>query len=216
MKKIGRAALLAFALLTPPALVTVLLAAGIGAKDKIGTATESEFDPKQMGRIYWKYSHLRALASIWLFFEPTAVKLLQCQEAPAAHRLSIPFTTTYGSVNVPLLLVQATVNGKPATLIFDTGAQFLTITPELAEGLRPIGTVEHVGLGVKTESTRVIVQIKLGGVTFPYCAAESQDLSGLSSGLGVKIDGLLGQSVLSQFTAITLNYTNNTVDFTGI
>lgn len=216
MKKIARAALLAFPLLIPTALVTVLLDMGIYANDKFRIATEPKFIPKQIRPACWRYGQLRALGWIWLFFEPTRIELLQCQEALAAERLSVPFTSTYGNVNVPLLLVQATVNGRPATLIFDTGAQFLTITPELAEGLPPLGTVEHIGLGVKTESIRVTVQIKLGGVTFPHCAAETQDLSGLSSGLGVKIDGLIGESVLSQFKSITIDYTNHTVDFAGI
>lgn len=165
MRKLARAALLTFLLLTPLALVTALPVTDTYAK--------------------------------------------------AVEQISIPFTPTYGNVDVPLLLVRATVNGKPATLILDTGAQFLTITPELADGLQPIGTAEHIGLGVTTRSSRVIVEVKLGGATLSHCAAETQDLSGLSSGLGVKIDGLIGESVLFQFKAVTIDYTNHRVDFAG-
>ena len=150
-----------------------------------------------------------ALAFIWLFFAPTTQKILQCQETPVAQRVTIPFTTAKGSIGVPLLLVQATINGKQATLILDSGAQNLTITPELANGLRPLGKVEHHGIGGKTESTVVAVQVRLGGVTFPNCLAGTQDLRAVSSGLGVKIDGLIGESVLSQFKTITIDYTNH-------
>jgi len=214
MKKIARSALLAFPLLIRPTLETTSCGHGMWVEDSC--RTEAELDPKRIDRTRWKHIPLGALALICLFFEPTTAKLLQCQEPPVEQQVSIPFTTAYGNVDVALLLVQASINGKPATLIFDTGAQFLTITPELAEGLQPIGTAEHIGLGVKTISSRVIVPVKLGGVTLPHCAAETQDLSGLSDGLGVKIDGLIGESVLSRFKAVTIDYTNHMVDFVGI
>jgi len=150
-----------------------------------------------------------ALVFIWLFFAPTTEQILQCQETPVAQRVTVPFTTAGGNIGVPLLLVQATINGKQATLILDSGAQNLTITPELANGLRPLGKVEHHGIGGKTESTVVAVQVRLGGVTFPNCLAGTQDLRAVSSGLGVKIDGLIGESVLSQFKTITIDYTNH-------
>jgi len=152
-----------------------------------------------------------ALAFIWLFFAPTAEEILQCQETPVVQRVTIPFTTAKGNIGVPLPLVQATINGKPATLILDSGAQNVTITPELANGLRPLGKVEHNGVGGKTESNVVVVQIRFGGVTFPNCLAGTQDLRAVSSSLGVKIDGLIGESVLSRFKTITIDYTNHMV-----
>jgi hypothetical protein len=48
--------------------------------------------------------------------------------APVENR--IPFTVAKGEVNIPLLLVQATINGKPVTLIFDSGAQALGVAPD--------------------------------------------------------------------------------------
>lgn len=214
MEKIARSALLAFPLLIRPKLGTTSCGHGMWAEDN--RRTEAKLHPKRIDRTRWKYTRLGWLALICLFFEPTTAKLSQCQEPPVDQQVSIPFTTTYGNVDVPLLLVQASINGKPATLIFDTGAQFLTITPELAEGLQPTGTAEHIGLGVKTISSRVIVPVKLGRIALPHCAAETQDLSGLSDGLGVKIDGLIGESVLSQFKAVTIDYANHVVDFAGI
>src|SRR6516225_9414 len=154
-----------------------------------------------------------SLAFIWLFFALTTEEILQCQETPVAQRVTVPFTTAEGNIGVPLPLVQATVNGKQATLILDSGAQNLTITPELANGLRPLGKVEHHGIGGKTESSVVVVQIRLGGVTFPNCLAGTQDLRAVSSGLGVKIDGLIGESVFSRFKTITIDYTNHMVYF---
>ena len=156
-----------------------------------------------------------ALVFIWLFFAPTTEQILQCQETPVAQRVTVPFTTAGGNIGVPLLLVEATINGKQATLILDSGAQNLTITLELASGLRPLGKVEHHGIGGNTESTVVAVQIRLGGVIFPYCLAETQDLRAVSSSLGVKIDGLIGESVLSQFKTVTIDYTNHTVYLYG-
>jgi len=161
-----------------------------------------------------------ARAALLAFFLLAPLPLLTALPVPGAYarvkqQISLPFTATYGNVGVPLLLVQATVNGKPATLIFDTGAQFLTITPELAKGLQPIATDEHFGLGITTQSSRVIVPVKLGNLTLRQCVAETQDMSNLSGGLGVKIDGLVGESLLFRFKAVTIDYENHIVDFAG-
>jgi hypothetical protein len=209
--------LLVLPVLTRPASVGLFLATGIGTKDKSRTETEVNSSPKQSGGTRSKCIRSRgASALFWTSLEPPIAKVLQCHEPLVERQLSIPFTVTYGNVNFPLLLVHASVNGRPATLILDTGAQFLTITPELAEGLQPTGTVEHIGLGVRTQSTRVTVSVILGGVTLPHCAAETQDLSNLSNGLEVEIDGLIGESVLSQFKAVSIDYVNHLVNFTRI
>jgi hypothetical protein len=193
--------------------MTILVAAGASANDKSRTETASEPNCAQISHRYREYGRIGrlALAFIWLFFAPTTDKILQCQKTPVAQRVTVPFTTADGNVGVPLLLVQATINGKQATLILDSGAQHLVITPELANGLRPLGKVEHGGIGGKTKSSVVAVQIRLGGVTFPYCLAETDDLRAVNSSLGVKIDGLIGESVLSRFKTITIDYTNHMV-----
>jgi hypothetical protein len=216
IKRITRAALLACPLLIPGPLATMSHAVGTFAEGKSRQETNLEANQGQLERTDGKYSRVGALVLTSLALQAVNAKQRQRQEAPAPQLLSIPFKTTYGNVDFPLLLVQATINDKPATLIFDTGAQFLTITPDLAVGLQRMGTVEHVGLGVKSESSRVAVQFKLDGIVFPHCVAETEDLSGISGGLGVKIDGLIGESVLSQFKAVTIDYVNRTVDFTGM
>jgi len=40
-------------------------------------------------------------------------------------------------------------------------------------------------------------------------------MSSLSSGLGVKIDGLVGESLLSRFKTVTIDYVNRMVYLAG-
>jgi Aspartyl protease len=138
------------------------------------------------------------------------VSVIQPAQA-AAQANQIPFTVAAGEANIPLLLVQATINGKPATLIFDSGAQALGLSPELVKGIKPMGKVNHSGVGGGTVSEVVPVDLQLGTDSFHRVLAETNDLKAINSGLGVHVDGFLGESILSQYKTVTIDYANKVV-----
>lgn len=129
--------------------------------------------------------------------------------APVENR--IPFTVAKGEINVPLLLVQVTINGKPAVLIFDSGAMALGLTPELVKGVRPLGKVNHSGVGGGTISEVVAVDLQLGTETFRHVIAETNDLKAVNSNLGTHVDGFLGEEILSQYKRVSIDYENKII-----
>lgn len=129
--------------------------------------------------------------------------------APALTQVS--YTEVRGEINVPLLLVHVKVNGKPATLIFDPGAQSLCLSEEVIKGLPVVGRVRTSGVG-NTVATVVRAQVQIGEQTFPVIAY-GQDFSVLSKTLGVHVDGILGEAVLSQFSRILIDYQQHEIIF---
>lgn len=123
------------------------------------------------------------------------------EEAPAHNctlrrRASIP-------VSFPgLPLVQAEINGKPATLILDTGAESAVLTAAAARRLGVTTkydfarSVRGIGQAVQTGDAR-LDSFRLGSATLAYpralVGAFSLNLS------GIEADGLLGASLLADF-----------------
>lgn len=121
-----------------------------------------------------------------------------------------PHATAWGSVNVPIQIVDDIVlvpltldHDHGATFLLDTGAQFTIVTPELAG---------RIGLVVPADApTRTVVVVGGGKITIPFVrlpviqlgAGRLEDVE-----VGVHavapeaplIDGLLGGDILGRFT----------------
>jgi Aspartyl protease len=187
-----------------------------------GVDSQGKVNSKQISGRHCKHNWLGsvALALILLLFAPTTATLLQAEPVPATDTVQddkrfqvnrVPFTVAKGEVNIPLILVQATVNGKSATLIFDSGAQALGLAPELVKGVKPMGKVNHSGVGGGTVAEVVPVDIQFGSDSFHRVLAETNDMKPLNSSLGVHIDGFLGECILSQYKTVTIDYANRVV-----
>lgn len=125
-------------------------------------------------------------------------------------------TTVHGAVELPFelekrhgaILVTLTVNGRPATLLVDTGAATTMISAELAgidrftlerskfregqTGLQAVGVWERATLQAGSwRASMDVGAINLDEVTARY---------------GRRIDGLLGQDVLRRFARITIDF----------
>ena len=114
-----------------------------------------------------------------------------------------------------IILLDATVNGKPAVLLLDTGANFTLISPQASgyptaklHALTPNKTTGSSGDYVRSR-----VDLGLGERRLMDREILVMDLSDAGKRLETRIDGLLGQDVLRQFSAIRIDYKASVIEF---
>ena len=150
----------------------------------------------------------------WITSWFTAIMLLVGAASTwgAPHTNTIPFTEASGCCGLPILLVHAAVDGKPATLIFDTGAQGTNVSPGIAKGARVVARhIGNAGATGATTSPVVSVDIVVGTDDFPRTLALVNNTNQLSAGLGAHVDGLLGESIISQYKRVTIDFEAKTI-----
>ena len=121
----------------------------------------------------------------------------------------VPFHTVNG-----MILLDATVNDKPAVLLLDTGADFTLISPEAAglpanlDALKATNTTGAAGEYVKSR-----VDLRLAERHWIERAVLVMDLSEASKRLGTRTDGFIGQDVLREFSAVRIDYKASVIEF---
>ena len=95
------------------------------------------------------------------------------------------------------------INGVVGNFLVDTGASFVSITPEFAskaniKSIRNAGLLMQTANGVSKADIAAIETIKLGKLTAKYVPSVIME-----KGLGKGVDGLLGLSFLSKFDITT-------------
>jgi len=114
-----------------------------------------------------------------------------------------------------IFLVDARVNGSPAVLMLDTGAEHSLLDREFAQQL-DLHPVAHAELQTpySSENTAVILvpHLDIQSVHSSGLRMMTDDLAATSGALGVHIDGVLGNDVIRKFT-ITLDYSVGSVTF---
>jgi len=119
-----------------------------------------------------------------------------------AQTFRVPFHNVNG-----MILLDATVNDKPAVLLLDTGADNSLISPEATglsvklDALKATKTTEANGEYVKGR-----VDLRLSNRHWIDRAILIMDLSAASKNLGTKIDGFVGQDILREFSASRIDY----------
>jgi predicted aspartyl protease len=112
-------------------------------------------------------------------------------------------------------LVDAKMNGSPAVLLLDTGAEHSILDREFAQrlGLRPVAYAD-LQRPYSSENTEVILvpHLDIQSVHSSGLRMMTDDLAAASGALGVHIDGVLGNDVMRKFT-ITLDYSAGSVTF---
>ena len=150
---------------------------------------------------------LRKISGLILF----ALALSIC--TPSAHAASpgpveLPFTSARS-----LLLVQVTVDGKPLSFILDTGA----ISTFVSSDVDGYGRSDAGKLRKKDNS--MIVSGKAYAQNVTISAARKSlnlyatviSLRDLSSNLGVRVDGILGQDFLRLFQTVSIDYARKVI-----
>jgi gag-polyprotein putative aspartyl protease len=118
--------------------------------------------------------------------------------------LHIPFRTAQS-----MILVDGKVNGNPATLLLDTGAN-RTIISGKAYGnvqfrLQQLRHNSH-GAGVSGGSIPQHADLVLGEHAWVAQRVSVMDLDELNEMLKLHFDGLLGQDILRQFRSVRIDY----------
>jgi predicted aspartyl protease len=115
-------------------------------------------------------------------------------------------------------LVDARVDGSPAVLLLDTGAEHCLLDREFAKrlGLHPIAdaNVQKPYSSGKNETVRVS-DLEIQSIHSSDLNVMTDDLTASSGALGVRIDGVLGNDFLRKFT-VTLDYSVGSITFDHI
>jgi predicted aspartyl protease len=123
--------------------------------------------------------------------------------------LSVPLEIDkqFGSI-----LVQMEVNGKTATFLLDTGAASTFVSAELAGvdafTLQKSRFRSNGGMEVRGTWERAKIRIGDWKTTMDVKAI---DVTPISRRYGRRIDGLLGQDILRQFTRVTIDFEERTL-----
>jgi hypothetical protein len=119
--------------------------------------------------------------------------------------LTVPFDldARYGSI-----FVTVTINGRPATLLVDTGAASTIVRPELAGVRLPaLDRSRFRGdVGFEARGVWQTVQFGLGKTWSTPLEVGAVDLTEAMQRYGRRVDGLLGQDVLRRFRRVTFDY----------
>jgi predicted aspartyl protease len=131
----------------------------------------------------------------------------------SAQTTSVPVTRVGSS-----LVVEVSVQGKTRHFLLDTGAGLSVLSPDTA-GWSPVDVIKAVssrsavGLDGATHSMGSTTATLELGQTMIVTPAAVADLNALSKALNIKLDGILGQDVLSQFSLVTIDYKNKQLIF---
>jgi len=112
-------------------------------------------------------------------------------------------------------LVDARVNGYPASLMLDTGAEHSLLDRDFAQrlGLRPVA-VANIQTPYSSDKTEIMLvnDLDIQSIHSNDLKVMTDDLAASSVALGVHIDGALGNDLLRKFT-VTLDYSAGSVRF---
>lgn len=116
-----------------------------------------------------------------------------------------------------LILVDATVNGKPVVLLFDTGSNYTILSADTV-GLNPAKMAqmkqESLARGLEgKDGVELRVNLSLAGREIPDLLVLATNLEDLSKRLGTHCDGILGQDVIGSFDSVRIDYTKSIVEF---
>jgi hypothetical protein len=123
----------------------------------------------------------------------------------AAQDLEIPFETT-GTESV--MLLRASVNGKPALLILDTGSSRTILRPELADPVSsalPGSGFSDSGPGLRANGRWTRATIRIGARSWRRLVV-AMNFDEVSRAFGTRVDGLVGQDLLREFERVTIDY----------
>jgi hypothetical protein len=124
---------------------------------------------------------------------------------------SIPFHTVNG-----LILLDATVEGKPVSLLLDTGSNH-TIVSAQAVGLATVQLrslqASKSEIGAEGEYITRDVDLRLNNRCWMNRRVLVMDQSDASKRMGTRVDGFLGQDVLREFGSVRIDYQNHTMEF---
>jgi hypothetical protein len=130
---------------------------------------------------------------------------IPCLAQQSAKTYRLPFHSVNG-----LILLDATVNNKPAMLLLDTGAQYAMVDKHAIGLVVNLHSAEMSAHGVRGEYVRHHATIDLAGFRWERNVMVV-DLSQIEKAFGAHIDGYVGEDLLREFSAVRIDYKAQTV-----
>jgi hypothetical protein len=123
---------------------------------------------------------------------------------------TVPFHTVQ-----TFILVQAKVNGNPATLLLDTGANRTIVSTKIYGNAQV--NLQRIrqnpkGPGLAGESLRLPADVALANHIWLAQPVSVMNLDDLRHDLGVNFDGLLGEDLLREFHSVRINYKTHVIE----
>jgi hypothetical protein len=114
-----------------------------------------------------------------------------------------------------MILVDLAVNGKPVTMLLDTGAISSLIALRLTEfgssslpGMRQ----GHTDQGFIGQAYQVKAKFDFGGVHVPELTVFAGNVDELSHRAGTRCDGILGLDMLRRFKSVKIDYASQEIE----
>lgn len=114
-----------------------------------------------------------------------------------------------------VMMVEAVVNGQHANLIVDTGADQTVVSPELA-GFNQVDLMtarfSSRGPGLGSDAIVQEADLKITSNRRFRIPVMIMRLENVSKVYGVKVDGLIGQDILSRYGRVAIDYQNKRIE----
>jgi predicted aspartyl protease len=122
-----------------------------------------------------------------------------------ADGIPVELTSRFG-----LILVRLEVNGRPATLVVDTGSSHTILSTQLVQS-RALTMGDdpspRKGSGLVGRAAWIKATVKVGGTVWRDHEFLAMDnLSDISNAVGQKVDGFLGEDLLKDFSVVQIDF----------
>ena len=121
-------------------------------------------------------------------------------------------TLPFRSVN-SLILVDAKIDGRPVTLLVDTGANRTILNAKsFGRASLPVSQPFNQGAGIIGNALRLRVGLEIANQILFSQHVSVMNLEDLSKRFGIPFDGLLGQDILDQFRSVRIDYKTHVIE----
>jgi hypothetical protein len=131
--------------------------------------------------------------------------------ALAAEVVELPFETDSAH---SAILVRGLVNGKSVLMVLDTGASSTILARELVSAGPPVlapSAFSGDGPGLRARGRYTEATVELGGRIWKNRSVVAMSMAAVSQAFGRRIDGLLGQDLLREFSRVTIDFRSRTI-----
>lgn len=150
---------------------------------------------------------MKRLTAVMFCLSMCAVRFMAAPASCAqVTTVQIPFSSPGG-----LIVVEAKINGKNATLLFDSGAMRTFVNPSILEGLTSSSDKAiSIADGNRVEVRVVKTVVSLGGASAEVLVS-SYDMTKFAGSIGLRFDGVVGQDYMGKFSGILIDYVRHRI-----
>ena len=121
-------------------------------------------------------------------------------------------TVPFRSVD-SFILVEASIDGKPVTLLVDTGANKTILNAKSFGRVQlPVSQPVNRGAGIIGNALRLRVDLEIAHQILFSQPVSVMNLEELSKRFRIPFDGLLGQDILNQFRSVRIDYKSHVIE----